>query len=173
MIIRAGRSTDIDRVREIERLAGARFREIGMAHVAENEPVDGSVLLEQAEDGRLFVAERGGALAGFAIFSMLDGHGYLEEVGVVPEHAGQGLGAALIDAVDAEATRRGADGVSLSTFRDVPWNAPWYRRLGFEECDPEALGPGHAVQVAQHAANGLDPASRVWMFRPGKRLDRR
>jgi GNAT superfamily N-acetyltransferase len=49
---------------------------------------------------------------------------------VLPEHAGQGLGAALIEAVCSWAHTRGFDAVTLSTFRDVPWNAPFYTRHG-------------------------------------------
>jgi GNAT superfamily N-acetyltransferase len=55
---------------------------------------------------------------------------HLEEMDVLPEHAGQGLGAALIEAVCSWAHTRGFDAVTLSTFRDVPWNAPFYPRHG-------------------------------------------
>ena len=33
--------------------------------------------------------------------------------------------------------RLGLPCLTLTTFRDVPWNAPWYSRLGFEPAPDE------------------------------------
>jgi hypothetical protein len=44
--------------------------------------------------------------------------------------------------------------VTLTTFRDVPWNAPFYRRLGFEVVDE--LPSGLAAIRAHEAMAGDD-----------------
>ena len=44
--------------------------------------------------------------------------------------------------------------VTLTTYRDVPWNAPFYRRVGFEVVDDPT--PGVAEVRAAERAEGLD-----------------
>ena len=48
----------------------------------------------------------------------------------------------------------GLAAVTLTTFRDVPWNAPFYRRVGFEVVDDPT--PGLAAVRAAERAEGLD-----------------
>jgi GNAT superfamily N-acetyltransferase len=43
-----------------------------------------------------------------------------------------GIGRRLVAAVCEWASRRGWSRVTLTTFRDVPWNMPFYTRHGFE-----------------------------------------
>jgi hypothetical protein len=47
----------------------------------------------------------------------------------------------------------------------VPWNAPYYARLGFRVVEPAALTPALVELLAVEAAHGLDPAQRVVMRR--------
>jgi hypothetical protein len=56
--------------------------------------------------------------------------------------------------------------VTLTTFRDVPWNMPFYARLGFEIVPPEQVGPALFAIVEGETRRGLDPARRVVMRRP-------
>jgi hypothetical protein len=56
--------------------------------------------------------------------------------------------------------------VTLTTFADVPWNAPYYRRLGFADVPPGAQGPGLRRLRAHEAEVGLDRWPRVAMARP-------
>jgi hypothetical protein len=53
--------------------------------------------------------------------------------------------------------------VLLTTFRDVPWNAPYYQRLGFHILRDEELGPGLRSIRAHETQLGLPPESRVCM----------
>jgi hypothetical protein len=43
----------------------------------------------------------------------------------------------LMQAAESFARARNLRSLTLTTFTDVPWNAPWYSRLGFEleSCD--------------------------------------
>ncbi|MDY0882725.1 hypothetical protein ACFPL7_07175 [Dongia soli] len=89
--LRDGRIDDIDAVREIERLAAARFIEIGMAWIIEDEPTDAATLSERVSQGRLIVIDQGGLPVAAVIFSPIDGAAYIEEIDVLPAHAGHRL----------------------------------------------------------------------------------
>lgn len=110
----------------------------------------------------LWVARFHGQPVGFALVEPLDGGLHLEELDVLPEHGGRGVGRALVETVihHAEAHQKV---LTLCTFRDVPWNAPWYARLGFRELSSAEQWPGLAARVAEEAAHGLPPALRVVM----------
>jgi predicted N-acetyltransferase YhbS len=103
----------------------------------------------------------------FALFEPLDGGAlHLEEIDVHPDHAGQRLGARLLDAAAAWARELGHTEITLTTFRHVPWNAPYYERIGFRVVERERWSEGVAERVAREARNGLDPERRVVMRRP-------
>ena len=68
-----------------------------------------------------------------------------------------------------EAANHGCQKVTLSTFRHVPWNAPFYEKLGFVEVSCTELGADHIVIQEAEREIGLDMAQRVFMWRPTKR----
>ena len=74
---------------------------------------------------------------GFAHVLELRGTAHLEQLAVRTAFGRHGYGRALVDAALAEAGRRGHDRVTLRTYADVPWNAPFYSRLGFVESEPD------------------------------------
>jgi hypothetical protein len=76
------------------------------------------------------------------------------------------LGAALIEHLGAIALAEGRPALTLTTFRDVPWNAPYYERLGFAVVEPAEQGPELAALVAHEAATIPGEAPRVAMRRP-------
>jgi GNAT superfamily N-acetyltransferase len=88
---------------------------------------------------------------------------YIEQLDVLPAFAGLRLGAALLDRAELLAREAGLGALQLSTFRDVPWNAPWYRRLGFEAV--EVLPASLEAIRRDHIARGLDESRRVFMRR--------
>ena len=110
--------------------------------------------------GLLWIArDEAGVPLGFALAEPLDGGWHLEEMDVDPTHARQGIGAALVRAICATSPAR----VTLTTFRDVPWNAPFYARLGFAPQDNARLSPALAHRMAEEEARGLPRALRVAM----------
>jgi GNAT superfamily N-acetyltransferase len=116
--------------------------------------------------GLLWVALAGDAPVGFAHVDVIEaGTAHLEELDVHPTHARRGLGTRLVMAVCAWAAAEGLDGVTLITFRDVPWNMPFYSRLGFEVVSPDQLTAALRAKVEGETARGLDPAKRVTMRR--------
>ena len=122
-------------------------------------------------EGRLWVALAGDVPVGFALLEAIEPEAaHLEEIDVHPDHGRRGLGAALIRAVCQWAAANGRGAVTLTTFRDVAWNAPFYARLGFEIVAPAHLSPPLRAVVEDETRRGLDPARRVVMRRPGARI---
>ena len=68
-------------------------------------------------------------------------------------------------AICAWAADAGYRAVTLTTFRDVPFNGPFYTRLGFEEVPADQLSPSLRTVLDHEAQRGLDPARRVAMRR--------
>jgi GNAT superfamily N-acetyltransferase len=134
--VRAARAADLQHIASIEDAGVPQFEELFGAAI---EPI----LLSPAMDGRQRAAEPGFLLVaaadeqsppvGFVHVLVIDGHAHLEQLSVVPEHQRRGIGAALTRAAMDEARAQGFDRLSLCTYRDVPWNGPFYRSVGFAE----------------------------------------
>lgn len=164
--IRPARPDEVLRLREIEDIAGTRFDGLGLIDdaLAPSFPLD--------ELARLIGLDQawGACLdddvpVGMAIVSVREGAAYLEEMDVLQAHGRRGLGSRLLGHVCAWARMRGLPAVALSTFRDVPWNGPFYRRRGFRELQPAEWTPGmHAIR-AKEARHGLRIESRIFMRR--------
>lgn len=78
---------------------------------------------------------------GFARIERVDGHSHLGQLSVLPEYGCIGIGTALVEAACAWSRQRGAGMLTLTTFVDVPFNAPFYRRLGFRDLGRAEVGP--------------------------------
>ncbi len=152
-------------MQRVERDAGERFRAIGLASIADDDPPPFEHLREHVQRSTAWVAESGGAVVGYAVASIVDGSAHLDQVSVTTEASGRGIGRALVEDVCAWAVRNGSGAITLTTFRDVAWNGPWYRRLGFDDLTDDALGPElGAIRRAERDA-GIDVAPRVAMRR--------
>ncbi|WP_175959499.1 GNAT family N-acetyltransferase [Burkholderia pyrrocinia] len=165
ILIRPATREDAAAMAAVEVAAAQRFREIGMTDIADGEPTDTADVLARIDGGRAIVAvDAQGACVGFAFYRLLDVQRlYLEELDVAPSHAGQRIGARLIEQVTARAVQQGIAQVVLSTFRDAPWNAPYYARLGFRIIDDASLDDTLRAVRAHHVARGLDETQRVFM----------
>lgn len=151
-------------LREIERRAGERFREVGLPEVADDEPPSVEALARYAEDGRSWVAVGPDEMPiGYVLADVVDGCAHIEQVSVRPDHQGAGIGRALVQRVRAWATDAGLPAVTLTTFTDIPWNAPLYRHLGFRDLGDDEIGPQLRAVRDDETAHGLDPARRVCM----------
>jgi len=158
------RLDEIDALRAIERASAARF--IGlMDDLADDEPTPATVLSARIAAGGLLTARLTQTLAAFVMFRPVEDSLYVEQIDVLPQFAGQRIGARLLDAVSDRAGAIALSALTLSTFRDVPWNAPWYRRLGFVDIEDAALTPGLLEIRQAHLARGLDESQRTFMRR--------
>jgi GNAT superfamily N-acetyltransferase len=87
----------------------------------------------------LVAAEReDGPAEGFVHVLEFEGGAHLEQLAVRRISARRSSGSALVRAALAEAGRRGHSRVTLRTYADVPWNAPFSARLGFVESEPDS-----------------------------------
>lgn len=140
------------------------------AVLAESTPV--AAVRAASEAGTLWVALAEDVPVGFALVRLLTADlPHLEELDVLPEHGRRGIGTALVRTVVAWAHRSRYRQVTLTTFRDVPWNMPFYSRLGFEEVDAGPLEPELAAIVQDEHDRGLDRTRRVIMRYLLHRLD--
>lgn len=160
-MIREASLTDLPRLRDIERAAGMPFRDLGMAAIADDEPPSLTELAAYQSAGRAWVY--GDPPVAYALAEIVDGYAHLHQISVHPGHARQRIGQRLIEHIDRWATAKGLAGLTLTTFAKVPWNAPYYERLGFEVITD--LSPGLAAIRANEAAIGLDAWPRVAMRR--------
>lgn len=139
---------------------------MGMAEIAAAEPAPVEVLDRyRLADRAWVVAPAGGPPAGYALVDDVDGQAHVEQVSVDPAWSRRGLGRMLLDHVAAVARGEGRATVTLTTFRDVPWNAPYYARCGFRALAHDELGPEPRAVWDAEAAHGLDPEARVCMRR--------
>ncbi len=93
---------------------------------------------------------------GFAWLTLVCGQAHLEQISVLPEHGRRGIGRALLEAAATWAAGARYERLTLCTFRDVPWNGPFYRSAGFVELDEREWCPElHEIRDAERS-NGLD-----------------
>jgi GNAT superfamily N-acetyltransferase len=155
-IIRPGADTDIRAMQEIERSAGTAFRDLGMVAVADDEPAPVAELRGYVDDGRAWVLDLDGTQVGYLLLDIVDGAAHIEQVSVRAEHAGHGYGRRLIDTAIGWARERGFPSMTLTTFTEVPWNGPYYRRLGFQPIPGAAITPELRALREHEAQHGLD-----------------
>ncbi len=162
--IRTAREEDLPVLREIERAAGRSFAELSMDLVADDEPLPLAALREYADAGRAWVrTDADDRPVAYLLADLVDGCAHLEQVTVHPGSAGQGLGRQLVEHLDGWARARDLPAITLTTFTDVPWNAPYYARLGFRLLEDAELTAGLRAIRRAEAAHGLDRWPRTAM----------
>jgi GNAT superfamily N-acetyltransferase len=151
---------------DIEHLAAQQFRQSSQPYAADLPAQSLEQLHEHQRKGNVWVAvSKDGIVAAFALCKPVDGDLFIVEADVHPAHARQGLGAALFGLLEHLARAEGYPALLLTTFRDIPWNAPYYERLGFRLLRNDELGPGLRAVRAEETQLGLPPDSRVCMRR--------
>lgn len=163
-IIRAARCDELPSIQELERRAATRLGPMGLPAAMElpSHPIE--AWRTHCEQGRLLVAaDEHDRPVAFAVFDTAGGDVHLEELDVEPEHAGQGLGRRLIQTVIEWAKSRGFQQVTLTTFRDIPFNAPFYARLGFRVVEEGAEFERLSRVRQAERQNGFEVAPRVAM----------
>jgi ribosomal protein S18 acetylase RimI-like enzyme len=162
--IRPSRPGDGAALQAIERLAGARFREVGMDDIADADPASLEELAGYAADGRSWVAvDESDQPVGYVIVDAIDGNAHIEQVSVRPDCQGLGVGRALMDQVRAWTAGSGRTAITLTTFSEVPWNRPLYEHLGFRVLAAAEIGPELRRLRDAETSHGLDPEVRVCM----------
>src|SRR5262245_37440036 len=163
--IRQARLADLSRLAAIE-LAAARLL---TGHAPESiltSTTSQDELEEAQQRGCLWVAAADDEPVGFAhVIPIEPNAAHLEEIDVHPDHGRRGLGTRLMVAVREWAEANGYDSVTLTTFSDIPFNMPFYAKLGFEIIPTADLSPALRTVLEHEARRGLDPSRRVAMRR--------
>ncbi|HEX3636586.1 MAG TPA: GNAT family N-acetyltransferase [Paraburkholderia sp.] len=157
---------DADAIRAIEFEAGQRFVSVGLTGIADAPPMELELVNRKIGAREIVVAvDADGTCVGFVMFEPQPARFYVQELDVLTSHAGQRIGAALIEQVAQLARAQQIMQLILSTFREVPWNAPYYRRLGFRDMEQADLDAVLIARRDAHIARGLDESKRVFMRR--------
>ena len=132
--IRKTELSDLDYLPAVERSAGNAYKSLpDLAWIA-----DGSVM--SADEHKCVLAKGfswvaldalSQTISGFITAEVIEGEFYVGEVSVSAPNQQKGIGSKLFETALTEARLLGLSAATLTTFIDVPWNAPYYERLGF------------------------------------------
>jgi GNAT superfamily N-acetyltransferase len=166
LVIRAARESELPLIGALEKTADQVFRTVGLDGIADMPAPGPDAYRPALDDGRLLVAvDERDTVLGFIRLEMLDGGPHVEQVSVHPDRAGQGIGAALLAAAERLARARGHHRMTLTTFRDIPWNGPYYTRLGWSALPADVLPPELAAARQHERDLGLDEWPRQAMMK--------
>ena len=159
--IRATTLADVPLLPAIERSAGEAFRTVpGLAWVADHGLVSLADHADLAAAGLSWVAvDEARVPLGFLVAHRADDELHVHELAVRQDRQRQGIGRRLVETAIAAAQARGLRAVTLTTYREVPWNEPFYRGLGFRTLPPCELDARLAAVLAEETSDGL-PAER-------------
>lgn len=161
--IREASRGDVEFLPAIEQAASELFAETPFASETDQGCLTTDYLSERQQAGMLWVAAIGSELAGFAVVELIGSDAHLHELSVHPGHQRKGLGRRLVETVIDRARADRCERVTLSTYANIPWNAPFYRKIGFTELTH--LTEPYLEIVAREKARGLDTSQRVIMAR--------
>ncbi|MDN5767764.1 MAG: GNAT family N-acetyltransferase [Humibacillus sp.] len=163
MTVRRARVDELEALCALEVEADGAFALVGLAGVLSAPPPHVEAFRAAAESSRLFVAtDTRERVVGFVRLALLDGHAHVEQLSVHPAYAGHGIGAELLTVAAGWALGRGGDRLTLTTFRNVPWNGPYYERLGWVVLPAGQLGPDLAATRANAGSGSTSLHGRPW-----------
>lgn len=156
VLIRPACTEDFDLVDRIENEADRLL--IEQLNPEQWEPVSAGPS-RASEPGFILIAEvDSGVVVGFVQVIEADGIAHLEQLSVLPEHGRHGYGRSLVEAAKDEARIRGYHQLTLRTYAEIPWNAPFYASAGFAEEEPAT--PFHHALIRIEAERGLNQYGR-------------
>jgi GNAT superfamily N-acetyltransferase len=165
-MIRPPRPDEVSLLPQIENEADRRYARVGLPFIVDMPPATlASLEYARCRDCLWIAVSPYGRPIGFALMKLRHGRAWLDRLSVLDRWQRHGLGTALIERTSTRAGRLGFETLYLSTYRDVPWNAPFYARRGFAEM-PQGSWP-HAVrqQVQQENSHGHPSWRRIVMRR--------
>jgi GNAT superfamily N-acetyltransferase len=155
--VRTAEDDDLEQIADIE----TRADEVLSVDVVAQLPAGKNNPESLREAAVVLVAGR--PALGFARVDVVDGLAHLEQLSVLPEHPRTEIGGELVEAACRWAADQGFRAITLITFADVPWNAPFYAARGFREIDD--LTPGLAELRDWEGDLGLDRVGRRVVMR--------
>jgi len=166
--IRPGGRVDARAFQEIERAAAQAFvgrAEIGVSDIDFDEVTPLERLEAMAGEGLLWAGLHRETPVAYLGAEWTGKDLYIAEVDVHPDHEGKQLGAALIETAVAHGFANSAARITLSTFTEIPWNRPYYERLGFRVLPEREWNAFMRNSMARQEQGGLDISKRCIMVR--------
>ncbi|MFJ7146167.1 GNAT family N-acetyltransferase [Pseudomonas protegens] len=159
--IRRARVADAAFLPAIETSAAKLFRsDPQLAWLADAEVADAQSQRENIQHHPVWVAVAvDGTRCAFLNAQICDRELHVWEISVASGHQGQGIGKRLLQAARQYAEEQQLEALTLSTFRELAWNEPFYQRQGFVTLEPAQLGPRLRQVLADETQHGL-PAPR-------------
>lgn len=162
--IRSPRNSDIPILEKVERSAAEIFLTANLGFLLDGPTVDPYLLASMANSGHLWIAvDKFDQPIGFIGGQYLEGNFHIIEVSVARAYQGRGIGKALMATMVDQIRAEGYKTITLTTYRDLPWNAPWYSRMGFVEVIPWDAGRSYEQILEEEAQHGLDIRKRCVM----------
>ena len=101
-------------------------------------------------------------IIGFVTTGSVDGEGYIDQLSVHPDHMRQGVGSALMKFAEQACSYTES---WLTTYSHVPWNKPYYQKLGYREVELHCCGP-EILQILEEQKAVLPcPQYRIAMLK--------
>lgn len=164
--LRLARPADADAMPAIERAAANLFTtDEALPDFNPDDTWTPEQLRRLIRKGHCLVSHVESEAAGFLVSEPFTRELHIWEMDVHPRFQRRGIGAGLVRACLIDARNSGFRAVTLTTFRDLPWNAPFYERLGFEEVTALDAHPRLAGELANEADDGLPIERRCAMIR--------
>lgn len=163
MKIRYGDVSDIPALQALERDAAELFRSVAYDFCADGAVLDRETHELALRTGAVFVAEIDNRPAGFIVLLRMDGIAHIREVSVSRQFQRRGVGRALIARGEDWARTQNFSAITLTTFCDIPWNAPFYRSIGYRDHRPGADESELSAILKDETAPAEDNKPRIAM----------
>lgn len=163
--VRRTRIADAPLLPAIERSAGEAFRQIpSLAWLADGDDHPVATHLAHIRSGTSWIAlDSMDAPIGFLIGDRSDDRFFIVEFSVKIDRQRSGTGSSLLSFVIDQVRQENVTSIMMTTFRDVAWNAPFYRRFGFREIDWNELAQRFPEAQQRETAVGLPREMRCAM----------
>lgn len=163
---RAADAADAEALSAIEDNAATVFRQLGGSFAK----IDFSALTPEfyvdaiSQNQIIWLVELRGEPVGFLRAKPVDDILFCAEMSVQKHHHGKGLGEKLINHFMNYAKSDGFSGVAGITYKNVPWNGPYYQRLGFDYLEDAQIGEELRAIKTSEIENALSQAGERVVF---------
>ncbi len=125
-VVRIAKDSELSKLSSIEESADSLFEEAGITNLP---PV---ASLDELKGAKCILVA-GSPPRGFIRIDELGKMAHIEQLSVERDSMGQGLGGKLLRAAIEWAKENGYSQITLITFKNIPWNGPFYKKHGFDQ----------------------------------------
>ena len=163
--LRLAHPEDAPKFAEVEEDAARLFdSEASLAGIAMPPPRTAGQYRAIIDQRQSLSATCDGEIVGFAAARPAGRDLHLHELSVALAFQRRGIGSTLLRALKIDARNAGFGAITLHTFRDIAWQAPFYARHGFIEVERLEDHPRLAAALEAAAQAGLPRERRCAMI---------